>query len=165
MPHEKRWAALALVLVAALSLSGSPQRNPLEAGFADPPREARLRCYWWWLNGNTDEATITRDLDALRAKGYGGAILVDANGSDQQRNRPVPAGPMFGSPRWRELYRHAMKEAARNGLEISLNIESGWNLGGPTVTPEHGAKLLTFSRVTVEGPGEIHRTPPQPPAE
>jgi hypothetical protein len=154
-------ALLAAVLVLPL-LSG-PARDPLEAGFADPPQEARLRCYWWWLNGNTNEATITRDLDEMRAKGYGGAILVDANGSEQLRNRMAPAGPMFGSPRWRELYRHAMREAARNGLEISLNIQSGWNLGGPTVTPEHAAKLLTFSRTVAEGPGEIRRTLAQPP--
>src|SRR5450756_1736398 len=76
----------------------------------------------------------------------------------------VPAGPTFGSARWRELYRHALKEAARLGLEISLNVESGWNLGGPDVKPEQGAKLLTFSRVTVQGAGEIRRALPQPPA-
>jgi hypothetical protein len=147
-----------------LTVLGGPARDPLETGFADPPPEARLRCYWWWLNGNTNEATITRDLDEMRAKGYGGALLVDANGSEQQRNRMVAAGPMFGTPRWRELYRHALKEAGRNGLEISLNIESGWNLGGPTVTPEHAAKLLTYSRVAVQGPGEVHCTLTQPPA-
>jgi len=114
---KRGWYMLAAVVLVLPLLSGS--RDPLEAGFVDPPQEARLRCYWWWLNGNTDEATITRDLDEMRAKGYGGAILVDANGSEQQRNRMVPAGPMFGTPRWRDLYRHAMKEAARNGLEIS----------------------------------------------
>jgi hypothetical protein len=146
------------------TVAGGPARDPLETGFADPPPEARLRCYWWWLNGNTNEAAITRDLDEMRAKGYGGAILVDANGSEQRGNRMVPAGPMFGTPRWRELYRHALKEAARNGLEISLNIESGWNLGGPAVTPEHAAKLLTFSRAVVHGPGEVHCTMTQPPA-
>jgi hypothetical protein len=160
MRYNRVFLAAALVL----PLLCSPARDPLETGFADPPPEAKLRCYWWWLNGNTNEATITRDLDEMRAKGYGGAILVDANGSEQQRNRMVPAGPMFGTPRWRELYRHALKEAARNGLEISLNIESGWNLGGPTVTPEHSAKLLTFSRAVVHGPGEVHCTLTQPPA-
>jgi hypothetical protein len=160
MSYNRILLAAALVL----PLISGPARDPLETGFSDPPPEARLRCYWWWLNGNTNEATITRDLDEMRAKGYGGAILVDANGSEQQRNRMVPAGPMFGTPRWRELYRHALKEAARNGLEISLNIESGWNLGGPTVTPEHAAKLLTFSRAAVHGPGEVHCTLTQPPA-
>src|ERR1019366_1298113 len=90
--------------------------------------------------------------------------LVDANGSEQQGNRMVPAGPTFGSPRWRELYRHALQEAARLGLEISLNVESGWNLGGPSVKPEQGAKLLTFSRVTRCGTGEIRQAGPHPPA-
>jgi len=156
-------AALAAV-VPFVPRAQQPQSGPLEAGFADPPPEARLRCYWWWLNGNTNEAAITRDLEQMRAKGYGGALLVDANGSEQQRNRMVPAGPMFGTARWRELYRHALKEAARLNLEISLNVESGWNLGGPAVKPEQGAKLLTFSRVAAQGPGEIRRALPQPPA-
>ncbi|HTP36299.1 MAG TPA: glycosyl hydrolase [Candidatus Acidoferrales bacterium] len=100
-----------LAAAVALPVLCAPPRDPLEAGFADPPPEARLRCYWWWLNGNTDEAAITRDLEQMRAKGYDGALLVDANGSEQQRNRMVPAGPMFGTARWRELYRHALKEA------------------------------------------------------
>ena len=145
---------LLLVLVATLLLA--PQRDALETGFANPPKEARLRCYWWWLNGNTNQATITRDLEEMKAKGYGGALLVDAGGADQQGNLPVPAGPMFGSPEWRALYRHALREAARLGIEISLNIQSGWNLGGPTVKPEHAAKLLTWSRLTVDGPADVH---------
>src|ERR1022692_1010872 len=161
-----RRTLLALAAMAAVvPLVSQQPRDPLETGFATPPPEARLRCYWWWLNGNTNEAAITRDLEQMHAKGYGGALLVDANGSEQQHNRMVPAGPTFASPRWRELYRHALQQAARLGLEISLNVESGWNLGGPEVKPEQGAKLLTFSRVTVQGPGEIRRALSLPPAK
>src|ERR1039457_86972 len=154
------------MLVAALvaSTSCAPGPDPLQAGFADPPQEARLRCYWWWLNGHTDEATITRDLEEMKAKGYGGALLVDANGSQQGNNTAVPAGPMFGSPRWRQLYRRALQEAARLNLELSLNIESGWNLGGPMVTPEMAAKLLTWSRTTVHGRADTHQRLALPPA-
>ncbi len=124
-----------------------------------------MHCYWWWLNGNTDEAAITRDLEEMKAKGYGGALLVDANGSDQFNNQAVPAGPMFGTPAWRKLYRHALQEAARLNLEISLNITSGWNLGGPAVTPEQASKILTFSRIAVSGPVALHRTLLTPPEQ
>ena len=86
-----------LALLAVVAPLVPQQPDPLEAGFAVPPPEARLRCYWWWLNGNTNEAAITRDLEQMRAKGYGGAILVDADGSGQEHNRMVPAGPTFGS--------------------------------------------------------------------
>lgn len=157
----RRFVFVLAVAAPLFVLSQSP--DALESGFRMPPPEARLRCYWWWLNGNTNEAAITRDLEEMRAKGYGGALLVDANGSEQRNNHAVPAGPLFGSTRWRELYRHALKEAARFKLEISLNVESGWNLGGPNVTPAQGAKLLTFSRTAVKGPGAIRVTLVQPP--
>src|SRR5439155_12714246 len=82
-------------------------------------------------------------------KGYGGVLLVDANGSNQNGNDNVPAGPEFGSPEWTAFYVHALKEADRLGLEVTLNITSGWNLGGPWVQPEQASKLLTWSRTTV----------------
>jgi hypothetical protein len=129
-------------------------------GFAAPPPAARLRCYWWWLNGNTDEATITRDLEAMAAKGYGGALLVDANGSDQNGNKDVPPGPEFGSPAWVKLYLHALSEAKRLGLEISLNITSGWNLGGPAVLPEDGSKVLTWTRQLAQPGSSQHLAAP-----
>jgi len=124
--------------------------DALVQGFQHPPAEARLRCYWWWLNGHTTKATITRDLEEMAKKGYGGALLVDANGSNQNGNDDVPAGPEFGSVAWTALYVHALKEADRLGLEITLNITSGWNLGGPAVRPEDASKLLTWSRHVVE---------------
>lgn len=151
---------MAGAVVAALSVSwifAGPE-SALEAGFRNPPPEARLRAYWWWLNGNTTKEAISRDLAEMKAKGYGGALLVDAGGAEQRGNRQVPAGPLFGGPAWRELFRHALAEAQRHQLEISLNILSGWNLGGPTVKPEQSSKLLTWSRVTVEGGRAVRQT-------
>ena len=54
-----------------------PVAAPLESGFANPPPEARLRAYWWWLNGNVTKAAITRDLEEMAAKGFGGAAEGD----------------------------------------------------------------------------------------
>lgn len=165
-PDRRMRYAGGLVLLAALAVPVicAPPRDALREGFTNPPPAARLRCYWWWLNGNTTEAAITRDLEAMHAKGYGGAILVDADGSSQLGNHEAPAGPMFGTPAWRKLYLHALREAARLELEISLNIESGWNLGGPTVTPEQGAKLLAWTRTTLHGPAGVQQDLPQPAA-
>ncbi len=160
---RRRWYAGGVLAAALLApLVCSPGFDDFEAGFTSPPPEARVRCYWWWLNGHTDSATITRDLEEMKAKGYGGALLVDADGSAQEGNRQVPAGPMFGSPEWRALFRHALSEAARVGIELSLQIQSGWNLGGPMVKPEQASKLLTWSRTTVSGPRELRERLPQP---
>jgi hypothetical protein len=134
----------------------------LRAGFATPPPAARMRCYWWWLNGNTDKVTITRDLEEMKSKGFGGALLVDANGSDQGGNHNVPAGPTFGSTAWVELYTHALRESDRLGLEITLNITSGWNLGGPDVTPDQASKLLTWTRTEISGDKHVEIQLPEP---
>jgi hypothetical protein len=135
---------------------------PLESGWQNPPNDARLRAYWWWLNGNVTKASITRDLEQMKAKGFGGAVLVDANGADQRGNAPVPHGPTFFSPEWRELYRLALDEANRLGLEISLNIQSGWNLGGPIVTPEDAAKKYVWSEIRVKGGTNLQLQLPAP---
>ncbi len=152
-----------LALQAAVSqTAATTSTQTLQAGFQSPPPQARLRCYWWWLNGHTDKPTIKRDLEEMAAKGFGGALLVDADGASQEGNEPVPQGPTFGSPAWIDLYTYALKEADRLGLEITLNITSGWNLGGPDVTPEQSAKILTWTRTQVRGGMLVHVILPQP---
>jgi hypothetical protein len=135
----------------------------LERGFRTPPEEARLHCYWWWLNGNVTKEAITRDLEAMQEKGFGGALIMDAGGAEQDGNRQVPHGPDFASPQWRELYRHALQEAARLKLELALNIQSGWNLGGPSVAPEDAAKILCPTETVVAGPANVSINLPAPP--
>ena len=136
----------------AHAAQASAPKDPLIQGFLTPPASAKLLCYWWWLNGHTTKETITRDLTEMQHKGYGGVLLVDANGANQNGNDNVPAGPEFGSPAWTDLYLHALKTADELGLEVTLNITSGWNLGAPWVKPENASKLLTFSR-TILNPG------------
>jgi hypothetical protein len=145
--------------------NGCAQTNAqpdLETGWANPPLPARLRAYWWWLNGNVTKDSITRDLEAMKAKGFGGAVIVDADGSSQDGNAEVPHGPTFFSPAWRELYKHTLREAHRLGLEMSLNIQSGWNLGGPMVTADDAAKKLVWSETKLTGPTNFSQVLPAP---
>ena len=135
---------------------------PLASGWENPPPAAKLRAYWWWLNGNVTTASITHDLEQMQAKGFGGAILCDANGSAQDGNGAAPHGPDFFSPAWRELYKHTLREADRLGLEISLNIQSGWNLGGPVVTKDDAAKKYVWSETKLSGGTNVERYLPEP---
>lgn len=134
----------------------------LKNGFANPPSEARLRCYWWWLNSMATKESITRDLEEMKDKGYGGASLVDAGSSNYQVAQKTPAGPVFMSPQWMELYKHAVKEADRIGIELSVNTQSGWNPGAPSITPEYAMKKIVWSEVEVSGGKKINMELPQP---
>jgi hypothetical protein len=149
--------ALALLGILANGSIVIGQGITLERGFDHPPPETRLRAYWWWLNGNVSAAAITRDLEAMAEQGFGGALICDAGGAEQDGNDRVPHGPDFFSPEWRALYRHALSEADRLGLEMSLNIQSGWNLGGPMVPAEDAPKKLVWSEASVQGPQNLAR--------
>ena len=61
----------------------SAKAMSLDSGWQNPPNEAQLRAYWWWLNGNVTKASITHDLEQMKAKGFGGAVIFDANGAAQ----------------------------------------------------------------------------------
>ncbi|MDR3181927.1 MAG: hypothetical protein LBT89_03245 [Planctomycetaceae bacterium] len=135
--------------------------DALDSGFQKPPTVSRIWAFWWWLNGNVTEESITSDLEGMKKQGFGGALIFDAGGAEQNGSHNVPAGPMFGTEPWIKLFKHTLKEADRLGLSVSLNIQSGWNLGSPFVQPEHAAKMLTFSEITVKG-GQQTITLPQP---
>ena len=91
----------------------------LKAGFYDVPQEDRMRTWWFWMSGIATKKSITQDLEAMKANGIAGAILID-NGGDYS-----PPGTVFMSDAWKQLFAHAIKEADRLGIEISLNIQSG----------------------------------------
>jgi hypothetical protein len=134
----------------------------LENGFGNPPIESRLRCYWWWLNSMATKESITRDLEEMKSHGYGGASLVDAGSSNYQVASKTPAGPVFMSPKWMELYKYAVKEADRIGIELSVNVQSGWNPGAPSITPEFAMKKIVWTEVDVTGGKKISMELPSP---
>jgi hypothetical protein len=162
---------MGIALLATL-LSTAQQKNiftttsvsypELKAGFASPPDEARLRCYWWWLNSMATKESITRDLEEMKDKGYGGASLVDAGSSNYLVASKTAAGPVFMCPDWMELYKHAVKEADRIGIELSVNVQSGWNPGAPSITPEFAMKKIVWSEVDVTGGKQFSIELPQP---
>jgi hypothetical protein len=145
-----------------LSISTAVQYDQLKKEFASPPNESRLRCYWWWLNSMATKQSITRDLEEMKAKGYGGASIVDAGSSSYDVAKKTAAGPVFMSDAWMELYKHAIKEAQRLGIELSVNIQSGWNPGGPTITPELALKKIVYSDTVIEGGKHIEMMLRQP---
>ena len=65
-------------IAGAVALADGCAASPVEPecvaavkrDFADPPREYGVNCWWWWLNGNTDKAAISRELAAMKEKKF-----------------------------------------------------------------------------------------------
>ena len=126
-----------------------------------PRHAARPRALWAWINGNTDLAEITRELEEAKAKGMGGLDIWDISPVVDNRH-VVPAGPAFMSEASVAAIVHAVREATRLGLDIGLTVASGWNAGGSWTKPEFATMGLFRSSVEVEGPGAVDVRLPYP---
>ena len=127
--------------------------DPLRRAFLDPPDDSKAWCYWWWLDGAASEAGITADLEAMKRQGISGVLVFNAGDGGPL----APKGPPFMSEPWREYFRFAVREAARLGIDMAVNLCSGWCCGGPWVTYDDVAKDLVWQETVIEGPGPIDR--------
>jgi hypothetical protein len=145
-----------LMLMTAL-IPGRLQSENLKQWFADPPDSVRPGVYWYFMDGNLDREGMTADLEAMKAAGIGNLIFLEVNVG-------VPRGPVsFLSEQWQELFAHAVHEAERLGIEITLGSGPGWTgSGGPWVKPEQSMQHLVAASVEVEGPSNFMATLPVP---
>ena len=129
--------------------------------FDQPPMSAKPSCFWWWFNSLVDKEGITRDLEEFKAKGMGGVTLI-CTGNDYGI-APMPRGPVFLSAEWRKLYKHAVNECARLGLELGVNFcGGGWCMGGSWIKPEFSSRWYVQSTISVTGPKKMTSPLPVP---
>ncbi len=142
------------------TIAESSSNVDLAAGFADVPMSSRPWCYWWWINGHVDRETITADLEAMKELGFGGLLMFDSRGYwDDERHVVLPKAEIeFMSEEWQGHVVHAIREAARLGLEFTMNVSSsGGKLDGPWLVGEDAPKQL-MATIKVLEPGEKFKT-------
>ena len=118
----------------------------LREGFNNPPKEAKVRTWWHWLDGNVTREGITADLEAMQRVGIQEATLFNGG-------MGFPQGPVeYMSDEWLELLKHAASEAKRLGMELSFHNGPGWSSsGGPWMKPEEAMQTVTYSEQRVKG--------------
>jgi len=129
----------------------------LAVDFREPPASARPWVYWFFMDGNLSREGITADLEAMKQADIGGVILMEVDVG-------VPRGPVrFMSEPWRALFKHAVTEAERLGLQMTLNAGPGWTgSGGPWVKVEQSMQHLVASETKVTGRRRFNEILPQP---
>ncbi|HPM80910.1 MAG TPA: glycosyl hydrolase [Candidatus Anammoximicrobium sp.] len=147
------FAALLPTLFGGLS----PAADGLERGFVNPPASAKPWTYFFVMDGNLTREGITADFEAIARAGLGGVLFMEVNVG-------IPRGPVeFMSPQWRQLFKHAVAEAERLGLQLTLNAGPGWTgSGGPWVKPEQSMQHVVASAADVVGPKRFDETLPRP---
>ncbi|MEI7524046.1 MAG: glycosyl hydrolase [Mariniphaga sp.] len=149
-----------IILILPISPLFGQNSDSLIKSFLSPPDTAKPRVYWWWLFNRVDKAGITRDLEEFKAKGIIGVNLICTGGYAGMA--PLP-GVKYLSPEWRELFRHAVKEASRLNIELGFNLSAGgWTMEGPWVNKDNAMKKVVSSELNVVGPKIFSGKLPQP---
>ncbi|MDR0844713.1 MAG: glycoside hydrolase family 2 [Tannerella sp.] len=174
------WAMVLLCIGACTSVTSQQADNftvpytpsdNWERDFMNPPAYAHARAWWWWLEGYMTRQGVLDDLSAMKEAGIAGASVFDAGSSGYYTGGEISyhssvlrtqSGPGFMSDEWRELFAYSCRVADSLGIELSLNITSGWNDGGPWVTPEYASQKLVWSEILVEGGRTIEQPLPLP---
>jgi hypothetical protein len=147
---KKQLFAVFLLAFAVMACTPARKQDALEAGFVKPPDSARPWVYWFWLNSNITREGITADLEAMKRVGIGGVLIMEVD-----QGAPVGQAAFMGDA-WRGLFKHAVAEAGRLGLEINMNNDAGWNgSGGPWITPEQSMQKIVWSETVVTGPARF----------
>lgn len=143
---------LVFSLSALAAVCARAQSFPDPAVFADPPAQYRTAAWWHWMDGDITREGITRDLEAMKAQGISNATILNIY-------RLIGVGDgfqtvRFDSPEWYAMFRHAVDEAARLGMEIGAANCDGWSeSGGPWITPETSMKQYTWRKTFLKGNG------------
>lgn len=152
---------LACAAVLDWGFTAVPSDDPIDdlrKGFLNPPTTARPGVYWYFMDGNLSKDAMTKDLESMKAAGIESLIFLEVNVG-------VPRGHVdFLSDEWQRLFAHAVKEAERLGIEITLGVGPGWTgSGGPWVGPEQSMQHLVASTVTLSGGSKQRVSLPVPP--
>ncbi|MEP7143470.1 MAG: glycosyl hydrolase, partial [Ferruginibacter sp.] len=120
--------------------------DTLKSGFLNPPDSARPGVYWYFMDGNRTAKSMTEDLESMKKAGIGNLVFLEVNVG-------IPRGKVdFLSEQWQELFKHAVREGERLGIEITLGVGPGWTgSGGPWVPAAQSMQHLVSSTIIVSG--------------
>jgi hypothetical protein len=140
----------------------SKEGDSLEAGFLDPPDNARPRVWWHWMNGNITKEGIRADLEWMHRVGIGGFQNFDASLNTPQI---VEKRLVYMTPEWKKAFLFTTKLADSLGLEMAIAGSPGWSeSGGPWVTPAQAMKKYVWSETRIEGVKPFKGILPEPPS-
>lgn len=137
------------------------QNEISKTDFQKVPDSAKPWVYYWWLKGNVSKELITRDLEEMKDKGIGGFLLFDSRGYHDGYEDGIVPVPLkikyeFMSSGWREMVKHAITEAHRLGLKMSINLaNTGGSLRGPWDMKDKGPKQLIWTEAQIAGPHKL----------
>jgi len=155
--------ALICCIILTISSNAQTSSNPtdhLESLFLHPPTSVKPYVWWHWMGSNFSKYGITKDLEAMKEAGIGGATIFNLSSAVQESHYPTQNNPWpdqtYHSEAYWEALRFAAAEADRLGMEIGLHNTVGYSTtGGPWIDEERSMQRLVWSDTIIVGSSEM----------
>jgi hypothetical protein len=128
-------------------------QNPAEdlrANFLNPPKMAKPKAYWWWLNGDVDTTQLKTELGLMKDAGIGGVDIFEIGVFPEDNpDGMIKSGPPFMGADFLKSLKVVLDKAKELDMDVGMSVASSWNAGGSWVRPEHAAKTLYSSKTEI----------------
>ncbi|MDR1497822.1 MAG: hypothetical protein LBS59_05345 [Puniceicoccales bacterium] len=130
--------------------------HSLARKFNAPSDEYRPFVWWHWMGSNFSKYGITKDLEAMKNAGIGGATIFNLASAVQETHAPTKNNPWphqtYRSPEYWDALRFTAAEAKRLGLKLGIQNSPGYaTSGGPWISEEQGMQTLVSNRKKITG--------------
>ena len=94
---------------------------------------------WWWLGSAVTEAGLTWQMEQMASHGIGTLEITPLYGVQGNEGGNIP----FLSPKWMQMLKYTINEGKRLGIQIDMNLGTGWPFGSPeTPLAEAACKVV-----------------------
>src|SRR3954453_6355512 len=117
-------------------------RHP--SSLEDVPMQYRPKFRWWWPTANVDPAELSRELETMKAAGFGGV---------EQTLLRTPNE--WWAPAFRANVRAALTRATSLGMRFDTTLGPMWPISSPAVDDSSkglSMQEIVFSAIDVAGP-------------
>ena len=94
---------------------------------------------WWWLGSAVTEKGLTWQMEQMASHGIGTLEITPLYGVQGNDANNIS----FLSPKWMQMLEYTIKEGKRLGIQIDMNLGTGWPFGSPeTPLSEAACKVV-----------------------
>jgi hypothetical protein len=139
-------AALACTATAIAAPSATlASTASVAAKLASPPADARALVRWWWFGPSVTKAQLEREMQAMKAGGYGGFEIQPVYPMELDDPARGIKNVPYLSADFLDSVSFVNKKANGLGLRVDMTLASGWPYGGPHVPVTEAAGRLRVS--------------------
>lgn len=99
---------------------------------------------WWWLGSAVDETNLQSLMAEYANKGIGTLEITPIYGVQSKYMSGKPANITFLTSKWMNMLKKVEELGNEHGIQIDMNMGTGWPYGGPSVTLEEAAGKLEY---------------------